>query len=282
MSTAKSKRIQNYKEVLKGKIPRKNYTFLPSSFDIVGEIVILGIREEIVRYEKLIAKAILKTYKNIKTVLKKTNIHSGEFRTQKLKYLAGRKTKETVYKENGVRLKLNVEKVYFSPRLSTERKRTYLQIKPDEVILVMFSGCGPYPIVFSKNTNAKEIYAIEKNKIAHEYAEENLTLNKIKNVRLFIGDVRDIIPELKIKFDRILMPLPKGAEDFLDLALSVAKEGTIMHFYDFEHENELLFAEQKVQKACERNKIKYRILSLVKCGQYSPGKFRLCVDFEIL
>ncbi|MBN1502670.1 class I SAM-dependent methyltransferase family protein [Candidatus Woesearchaeota archaeon] len=275
------KRVQNYKELLIKKLDKKDFDLLPSSFDITGEIVVLEIKPELIRYEKEVAKAILKTYKNIRTVLKKTGVHEGEFRTQKLKYLAGKKTKETIYKENNIRLKLNVEKVYFSPRLSTERKRIYEQIKPNEIILVMFSGVGPYPIVISKNTKATEIYAIEKNKIAHKYAKENLELNKIKNIKLFLGDVRKIVPKLKIKFDRILMPLPRGAEDFIDLAISVSKKGSIIHFYDFEHETEFHLAEEKVKKACKKNKIKFKIINLVKCGQYSPGKYRLCVDFEI-
>ena len=77
------------------------------------------------------------------------------------------------------------------------------------------------------------------------------------------------------------MPLPKGAEDFLDLALSVSKKGTLIHFYDFEHESEIKKAEDKVRMACNINKVQCKIKETVKCGQYSPGKFRLCVDFMI-
>jgi len=35
------------------------------------------------------------------------------------------------------------------------------------------------------------------------------------------------------RFDRIIMPLPRGGEDFLGTALKVTKKGTIIHFYDF-------------------------------------------------
>lgn len=146
----------------------------------------------------------------------------------------------------------------------------------------MFSGCAPYLAVIARNTGANYIAGIEKNPVAHRYALENLKLNKIKNVELYCGDVRDIISHLKRKFDRILMPLPKGAEDFLDLALSACKKNSIIHFYDFEHENELSKGEEKVKEACKRNNKKVRILRTVKCGQYSPGKFRICVDFKLL
>ena len=85
---------------------------------------------------------------------------------------------------------MNVEKVYFSPRLSEERKRIFQQVKNNETILVMFSGIAVYPIVISKNTKAKAIVGIEINPIAHKYALENLKLNKISNVKLFLDDVK--------------------------------------------------------------------------------------------
>ncbi len=253
---------------------------LPSSFDILGEIAIIEVKDK--EEEKEIARELLESHKNIKTVLKKSGIHEGEFRTQKLKHLAGKMTKEAIYKENGILLKLDVEKVYFSPRLSTERKRIYEQVKPKETVLVMFSGCGPYVFVIAKNTEAKKIIGIEKNPIAHKYATENIKLNKTKNVELINADVREYLPEIKEKFDRIIMPLPKDAELFLEDAFKVAKKGTIIHLYGFEHENEFDKAEEKLKAETKKAKIKYKLLNFVKCGNYSPGKYRICLDFEIL
>ena len=77
------------------------------------------------------------------------------------------------------------------------------------------------------------------------------------------------------------MPLPKGAEDFLNYAFKVSKRNTIIHFYDFEREEETNNAKRKVLSACKANSKTCQILKIVKCGQYSPGKLRLCVDFII-
>ena len=82
-------------------------------------------------------------------------------------FLAGFDTKETIHKENNVRLKLNVEEVYYSARYSTERKRIMQLVKPGEDILIMFSGAAPFVCVLSKNTKAKEIIGIELNPIGH-------------------------------------------------------------------------------------------------------------------
>jgi tRNA (guanine37-N1)-methyltransferase len=145
----------------------------------------------------------------------------------------------------------------------------------------MFSGIAPYPIIISKNSNAKEIWGIEINPIAHKYAKENIILNKIKNVKLFLGDVNTVLPKMKKRFDRIIMPLPKGAGIFLNLALKKIKKEGIIHFYDFfEKEDITKKAKNKINNV--RSEKKFKILDIIKCGQYSPGKYRICIDFRIL
>lgn len=269
------------REALKGKLTKKEFSFLRTAYDILGDIAIIEIPPELKKKEKIIAETLLGLRNEVKTVVKKSGIHKGKFRLQKHKVLAGEKKKETVHKENNVRLKLNIDKVYFSARMSTERKRIAGMVKKDEEILVMFSGCAPYPCVIAKNTSAKEIYGVELNKTAHNYSVENLKLNKIRNVELIKGDVKKIVPKLNKKFDRVLMPLPKGAETFLNIALEAVKKGGLIHFYDFLHENEFGKAREKVKKACKKAGKKCRILRLVRCGQYSPGVYRICVDFRI-
>ena len=270
------------KELLRKKLTKKQLALVPSSFDMVGDFAIFSdIPKELKKKERIIAESILKLHKNIKVVLKKTKKYSGRYRTPKLQVIRGEKRKETELRENDVRLKLKPEKAYFSVRLATERKRINRLIKPNESVLVMFSGIGPYSIGIAKNTRAKEIYSIEINPSACEYHKENILLNKINNIKLFKGDVRKIVPKLKKKFDRILMPLPRGAEDYLDIALKAAKKNSIIHFYDFLHEDEFDKAKEKIDKNCKKIKKKYKILKLVRCGHFGPGIYRICVDFRI-
>lgn len=242
-----------------------------TSFDTVGSIVIFS--EEFKGIKKK-AKELLKL-KNIETIAVKTKIHSGTYRTKKVKIIEGKKNKETIHKENNVQVKLNIETCYFSPRLSSERLRISKEIKKDESVLVMFSGIGIYPIVFSKNSKAKEIYGVEINPKCHEYALKNLELNKVKNVKLYKGDVKDIVPKLRKKFDRVVMPLPKNAEDFLDIAIKKIKKNGVIHFYDFEKEEDI------PEKCIEKIGKKFKILKVRKCGSFGPGKFRVCVDFIV-
>ncbi len=278
---SKKRRKETWKDILKNKLGKVDSEKLITAHDLIGNIAILEIPEELVKKEKIIADTFLNNNKNVKTVLKKAGEHTGTFRTQKMKWIGGENTKDSVYKENGVKLKVNVEDMYFSVRLGTERKRIMKQIEVDEHVLVMFSGCAPYPCVFSKNTDAERIVGIEINPKAHEYGLINLQKNKISNVELFCGDVKKVVPELKERFDRVCMPLPKGAEDFLDDAIKISRKNAIIHFYDFLHENEFEKCEEKVRSACNRARRTFEVLDFVKCGQYSPGKFRVCLDFRV-
>jgi tRNA (guanine37-N1)-methyltransferase len=271
------------KDLLKDKLTNKELALLPSSYDILGSILIFSdFPNELIKKEKLIGEVLIKHHKNIKTVCKKTKKFSGKYRLPKLKIITGEKTLETTYKENNITLKLNVEKVYFSQRLSTERKRIYKLIKPNEEILVMFSGCGPYPIVIAKNSKPKEIYSIEMNPTAYKYQKENIKLNKINNIKLFKADVKKTLPKINKKFDRILMPLPKGAEKFLDIALSKIKKNGIVHLYDFTEENKYEKIIKNIDDEHKKRRKKYKILNIVKCGQFSPRKYRVCIDFKVL
>ena len=95
------------------------------------------------------------------------------------------------------------------------------------------------------------------------------------------ADVRQEVPKINQKFDRIVMPLPKDADTFLDLAFMVSKKGTIIHLYDFEHESEFELGLDKIKTKAKEANVNYEILKTVKCGQYGPGKFRICIDFLV-
>lgn len=245
---------------------------IPRSFDTVGDILIFSeFPKELKKKEKEVGKYLLKKLKNIKIIAKKSKFYSGKYRTPKLKILAGEKRKETIHKENGVLIKLNPEKAYFSPRSGNERLRISRLVKRGESILVMFSGVAPFPLVISKHSKAKGIYGIEINKKAHRYAEENIKLNKLSNVKVFKGNVKRVLPKLNKKFDRIIMPLPKDSEDYLKLALKYLKPKGKIHIYIFAHENDFKKLKEKYKKFKPK---------LIKAGSPSPGKYRLCVELR--
>jgi tRNA (guanine37-N1)-methyltransferase len=271
------------KQALKNKLTKKELEHMPSSFDVVGSIAIIEIPPELKKKEKVIAETMIQLFKPVKTVVKKSGIHYGKYRRQRLEVIGGEKTKIAEYKESGVRIKVDLEKAYFSSRLGTERLRIAKLVKPKEKVLVMFSGVAPYPLVIAKNSKPEIIYAVEMNPVAHKFAEENVRLNKMKDkIKLYKGDVTEVVPALKEKFDRILMPMPKTSLTFLETAFKAAKKGTIIHFYAFGREEEFKDIKKKILEECRKHKKKCRIIRTVKAGHYAPGVYRVCVDFRLL
>ena len=262
------------KKALK-KLTKKERSLVPRAFDTVGTIAIFNeFPKELKKKEKYIAQTLLALQKNVKTVAKKTKQYAGKLRTPKITLLAGEKTKETIHKENNVYLKLNVETCYFSTRTSNERKRIAKLVKKGESILVLFSGVAPFPCVIAKNAKAKEVYGIELNKKAHKYALENVRTNKLTNVTLLQGDVKRVLPKLKKKFDRILLPLPKTAEKCVGLAKKKLKPKGTIHLYTFTDETKF-FALKKQYRT------QFKTVKLVKSGVYAPGKYRVCLDLKV-
>jgi len=170
----------------------------PRSFDIFGNIIVVKFPEDFkVKDKKKFAKDLLKKHKSVRTILEKTGKFKGRLRKQTTKWLAGEKTKEALYKENNCVFRFNVDKTYFSPRLSNERKEIAGKIKKGDEVLVMFAGVGPYPIVIAKNSSASKVYSNEINREANKYAKLNIEMNKVKDkVFLLLGDVKKVAEKL--------------------------------------------------------------------------------------
>ncbi len=267
----------SFKKTLQNSLPAEDLEKIKTAMDIVGSIAILEIDPTLHKHALLIAETLLKTNKTIKTVVRKQGEHSGIFRTQDYEYLAGEQTFETIHRENKVQFFLDIRKTYFSPRLSTERLRISKLIKKGEKVLVLFSGIGAYPLVFSKNSPAKEIYGVELNPDACLYAEKNILLNKTHNVFLYCGDAREVSSHLEKTFDRILLPLPHGAENFLPLLPSLSKKGTVIHLYSVSKEEDFSSVRSKLISFFPQAKVQ----TLIKCGMIKVRTFRICIDFTL-
>ncbi|MCK5321757.1 MAG: class I SAM-dependent methyltransferase family protein [Candidatus Aenigmarchaeota archaeon] len=271
----------NLKTALKEKIPQKYHTYIPRSFEIIGDIAIINIAPELTSYKKVIAQTLASLHSNIKVVLSKTGDIEGEYRLADYELLFGDRT-ETEYKENTCRFMVDPTKTYFSSKLGTERQRITDQVKDKEQILCMFAGIGPFPINIARKKDVT-IHAIEINPDAAKYLEKNIAFNKLKGRITFeIGSVADLVPKLEKKYDRIIMPAPKDAEDFLDLALEKIKKGGIINLYTFTPEEEIETVFKRLEKLANDHNKKIKILDHRLCGNIGICQFRIAVDMKIL
>ncbi|MEK6826932.1 MAG: methyltransferase domain-containing protein [Nanoarchaeota archaeon] len=254
------------------------------SYDILGNIALVRFPEDFKQKEKKkFAEKILEEQKGIRTVLEKIGKIKGRLRKLSTKFVAGENTKEVLYKENGCVFRFNIDKTYFSPRLSNERKEIASMIRKGENVLVMFAGVAPFSIVIAKNSLAKKVYSNEINREANKYAELNIKLNKLKDkIELVNGDAKKLPEKLKQRFDVIVMPRPQLKDSFLKQAFSLSKKGTRIYYYDFCKENEIDSIVEMIKKEASNAKKKINILKVKRAGELSPSKIRLRVDFQIL
>lgn len=271
------------KELLKGKLPEKELKRVISSFDVVGEIAIIKIPTQLIKKQKLIANSIFLLQPNVKTVVKITQEHSGKFRLPKYKFLAGKKTFQTISKENGCVFEVDIRKAYFSTRLSNERKRIYEQVKGGENVGVFFAGVGVFAIEIAKHSKAVKIVAMEWNPSAVNSMQKNCKLNKVHHVVSVKGNVATVSKKYFNSFDRVLMPSPSNSEKYLKQAVQCLKNGKgMVHFYHFaSNRNPIEDAIKMIQKAAKKNSFEFEVIHSRIVNAISSQKVQVCIDAQI-
>lgn len=257
-----------------------------AAYDIVGNIALLKFKRNVLESEKKrIAKRFLRDNKSVSSILEKIDKFSGRLRTQKSKWLAGNKTKEVLYRENGCVFRFNVDTCYFSPRLSSERKEIASFVKKSESVLVMFGGVAPYAIIIAKLSRAGRVVSVELGRDCNKYAKENVKRNKLgEKVEIVQGDVRRVLGKkgkIKGKFDRIIMARPNLRDSFLDVAFSLIKKKGVIHYYGFYTEDEKDKMLEMIREESKKTGRKIKVFRVKKAGEIGTRKFRYRVDFIV-
>ena len=268
----------NFAELLKDDLTSQEIENLRTSFDTIGDVVILEIPDDLQDKKQKIGDAALEFTKRKAIYMKKSAI-KGTTRIRDLEFLSGVDDSVTIHKEHGARLKLDVREVYFSPRLATERNRVMESVEDGERILDMFCGIGPFPIVIAKNKKV-EITAVDINEAAIKYLNENIGLNKLKgSIKTYCGDVREVSKSFNLKFDRIIMNLPGLAYTFLDVAVDLIEDDGIINYYEFSDSYEQGI--KRLSDACAQAGCEVEIINTRKVKSTSPGEWHVAIDGKI-
>ncbi|MBS3927017.1 MAG: class I SAM-dependent methyltransferase family protein [Nitrosarchaeum sp.] len=224
------------KKALESILSEQESQELISSFDQIGDIIIVRIPDSLLSKKKVIGETLLKQVKIAKSVFYQASAVEGDFRTRNLEILAGDDKTETEYKEFGCKFTVDVENAFFSPRLSTERERISNLVQNGETVVNMFAGVGMFSVMIAKKKNCT-VYSIDINPIASKLCEKNIKSNKlVGNIISINGDALQVIQEqLQNKSDRTLMLLPERSDEFLESAINATKNGGIIHYYSHIH-----------------------------------------------
>ena len=261
-------------------LPDELRRYLPSSYDVLGSVAIVKISDEVLPFANEVGQAIIATQKSIQTVCLDVGV-VDEFRTRGVKVVAGSKVMETTHKEYGLSFKMDVSKVFFSPRLATERVIVAKQVQPGETVIDMFAGVGPFSILIAKTREPEVVYAIDSNPDAIRYMEENIQLNKADAVKPVKGDAREEVPKLG-KADRIIMNLPHNAHEFLAVAVGALKPSGVVHFYAIMEEADLEKRMNDIRATAVREGRVLKPLGQRKVKSYSPSLNFYALDLQFL
>lgn len=278
--------LKQIKQLLKEnlKLTKRESELLPSSYQKIGDIVIINTKQELWKYDEQIGKIILENIPNTRTVCRRTNFITGQFRQPNLKMIAGEKNTETFHKEHEIIYKLDVSKIMFSKGNLTERKRLIEQVSKNETVVDMFAGIGYFSIGLGKFSKAKKIYAIEINPESYHYLYQNIKLNKVEDKIIpILGDCEKECENIGRIADRVLMGLLPTSKNYLDSAMRIIKKNGIIHYHSTLSKNEsyekLLL---EIKNAATNYRFGVKLISWKKVKSYAPKIDHIVLDVKIL
>ncbi len=200
------------------------------SYDIIGDIIVTKIPEESKGREGEIARALLDVNPKARLVLQVVGGTDPTTRTRTFRRIAGTGPTTTIHREHGVSYFVDLSKVFFSPRLSHERRRISRAVAHEERILNCFSGVGSFSLMIARWKGA-DVHSLDINPDAIACMERCIEENELRG-RVFpvLGDARrPCFPPRS--FDRILLPLPALADQVIAPVSRILRTGGTIHTY---------------------------------------------------
>jgi len=272
-------------DILGDRLPPHLLASLPKSIDIIGQVAIIEIPLELQEYKVQIGEAVLDVNGKVHTVLAKAGPISEKYRIREFEIIAGKGETLTTHREFGCIYRMDVRKVYFSPRLSFEHQRVASQVKEDETVLDMFAGVGPFSILIAKRVGKVQVYAIDANRDAVKFLNENIAHNKVQGkVTPILGDAGTIVKEHFVgKVDRAIMNLPEQSLGFVGSACMALKPiGGIVHYYSFAvGPDPLGKAREDLEQAVLKAGRKISFLNARPVKSTAPYEWQVAIDAKI-
>jgi len=267
----------NLFEILKEKIPKELWDYIPRRYKILGDIILIKIADELEEYKRVIGETLLNLHPRCKAVWRDKG-KEGMLRKPNVELIAGSGS-VTIHKENGCYFKLDVTKVMFSVGNQGERMRIVKLVKDGEVIVDMFAGIGYFSIPIAVHSKPKVIYSIEINPESYSFLLENIKLNRVDTIVPILGDSMYVTPEGIA--DRVIMG-HIYCHEFLPVAINALKdEGGIIHYHESTPEAVLNRPIERIKSVCEKLRKNVKILNFRKVKNYSPGVYHMVVDAYI-
>lgn len=268
---------------------------IPSSFEAVGHIAHVNLRDEHEPFKNLIGSVILEKNAHIRTVVNKVGSIESTFRFFHMEVIAGEDKTEVEVQEEGCTFRFDYAKVYWNSRLQFEHRRLIEMIKPKSFICDMFCGVGPFTLPAAKR--GCTVFANDLNPESIKWLQVNMVRNRIdKRVKAYNLDAREFVERALSHlskefsrgfFDDFIMNLPASAHEFLDVFPRLAQDGLLtldaienstIHCYVFSRtgEDPIEKIEAGLGYPIDRDLAQVR-----RVRDVAPNKEMFCISFKL-
>ena len=262
-------------------IPRSHVSLLPKKWEKIGHVLVVKWNKNLDEYKEIICAAYA-TVLNVTTVLGDVQGILGPLREPTVELLYGSPQTETIHVEQGIRYKLDPQKIMFSSGNMSERMRMASLKATDETIVDLFAGIGYFTLPLAVYAKPQTVIACELNHVAYDYLFKNIVLNHVTDrVQPLLGDNREVAP--RNVAERVIMGYLGGTAEYLPLALDCLKQARgIIHFHDT-YADERIPDEpfQQVQRIARERKRTTTLLEYHRVKSYAPGISHAVIDVRI-
>jgi len=254
---------------------------LPDKWEKIGEVGIIKLHHDLEKYSKIIGEKYALVLQ-CKTILNDLGGITGTYREPTTRRIYGSNDTVTIHKENGIRFKLDPQKIMFSSGNKDERLRMATISNEKEIVVDLFAGIGYFTLPMAVYSKPKKIFACEINPVAYDYLCENIVLNNVLNiVEPLKGDNRKIAP--KNVANRVIMGYFGDTFNFLPTAFDCLKDCKgFIHYNDKIPEEEFpddIF--KKIEKIADKFNRKVKLLKHKNVKSYAPGINHYVLDIKV-
>jgi len=273
--------FDHIKKTLSLVLPSGVVSRLPDKWEKVGTVVTIRLPDELKQHQEIIGKAYAEVL-GCTTVLNEVGGISGVYREPVVEVISGSSMTETIHTENGIRFKVDPQRIMFSSGNMAERRRMATISNRHETVVDLFAGIGYFTLPMAVYSNPKKVFACEINPLAYRYLCANVLLNHVTDsVEPLLGDNRRIAP--KDRADRVILGYLKDPQIFLPISLECLRNQTgVLHYHEVVSVESIPDLPLKHIKTAAKNY--HRSVKLLKVNEiksYAPGVDHVVLDVRI-
>jgi len=273
--------FNSIKTALSAFIPSEMIGLLPDKWEKIGTVVTIKLPEELGQYKQIIGKASAEVL-GCRTTLNDTGGISGIYRNPVVEVVFGSSETETIHSENGIRFRLDPQKIMFSSGNMGERRRMATIANNTETVVDLFTGIGYFTLPMAVYSKPKKIFACEINPVAYRYLCANVVLNHVSTiVEPLLGDNRTIAP--KDCADRVILGYLTDPQEFLRVAFESLRNHTgILHYHELVPVERI--PDQSLAHIKKVANMYHRFLEVLKVNEiksYAPRVNHMVLDVRI-